>query len=363
MNLQPTSVEELQHIVKSEQNLVPRGSGSKPTLSMPQDGQLSLDLSALTGIIEYDPDEYTFTAYAGTPLSDIENALAEYGQYLPFDPMLVKRGATLGGTVAANLSGSGRYRYGGVRDFILGVRFVDGRGQLVSGGGKVVKNSAGFDIPKFMVGSLGRYGIFTTFSFKVFPQPKTYVTLKAIYVDLDQALQAIFCLAPTPFEMDALDLEPATPDQWSLLIRLGGLPDALPNRLDRLQDFLQSQTDVQTVDTLVDQADTDLWDSINAASWVEEGENLIKIPLAPKQIPALEQQTVSAKCRYSTGGGIAWVATKSDVKLDQTLTDLGLVGLQLFGIGEPYLGQRKGLALMQRVKNALDPEETFTPNL
>ena len=107
--------------------------------------------------------------------------LAEHGQYLPFDPPLAAAGATLGGTVAAGLSGPGRYRYGGVRDFVLGVRFVDGMGNLVRGGGKVVKNAAGFDFPKLMVGSLGRLGVLAELSFKVFPQPPAFATLAVSY--------------------------------------------------------------------------------------------------------------------------------------------------------------------------------------
>src|SRR4029450_4463398 len=86
-------------------------------------------------------------------------ALAARGQSLRCDPFLLDAGATLGGTVAAGLSGPGRFRYGGLRDFILGVRFVDGLGRLMHMGGKVVKNAAGFDLPKFLVGSLGRFGV------------------------------------------------------------------------------------------------------------------------------------------------------------------------------------------------------------
>ena len=93
------------------------------------------------------------------------------GQYLPFDPMLSAAGATIGGTVAAGISGPGRYRYGGIRDFLLGVQFISSDGAVINAGGKVVKNAAGFDIPKLLVGSLGRLGVMTELTFKVFPQP------------------------------------------------------------------------------------------------------------------------------------------------------------------------------------------------
>ncbi|MBI4768870.1 MAG: FAD-binding protein, partial [Chloroflexi bacterium] len=158
MPTKPTTIAEVRDAVRSLPRLLPRGGGSKPALSIPPEGVAALDLSGLTGLLEYDPAEFTFTALAGTPLSEVLAALSANGQYLPFDPPFAARGATLGGAVAAGLSGPGRYRYGGVRDFILGVRLVDGNGDLVRGGGKVVKNAAGFDIPKLMVGSLGQLG-------------------------------------------------------------------------------------------------------------------------------------------------------------------------------------------------------------
>ena len=104
------------------------GSGTKPRLAA--DHGTRITTTALCGIVEYDPSEFTITALAGTSLRELSATLAERGQYLPFDPPFVESGATLGGTVAAGLSGPGRFRYGGLRDFILGVRFIDGEGRL-----------------------------------------------------------------------------------------------------------------------------------------------------------------------------------------------------------------------------------------
>ncbi|MCB0114754.1 MAG: FAD-binding protein, partial [Caldilineaceae bacterium] len=146
------SVAEIQDAVRSHDRVEVGGGGSKPVLSTQHTDAALLDLAALRGVTVYDPGEFTFTARAGTPLSEVQVMLAEKGQYLPFDPPLAEDGATLGGTVAAGLSGPGRLRYGGVRDFLIGVRFVDGRGEEVRGGGNVVKNAAGFDFPKLMVG-------------------------------------------------------------------------------------------------------------------------------------------------------------------------------------------------------------------
>ncbi len=156
--VQPVTVAEVQEAVRSFERIALRGGGTKPGLAAAVDGVTVLDMRGLSGIVEYEPDEFVFTALAGTPVAEVAALLAEHGQYLPFDPPFVDAGATLGGATAAGLSGPRRYRYGGVRDFVIGVRFVDGRGDVVRGGGKVVKNAAGFDLPKLMAGSLGRLG-------------------------------------------------------------------------------------------------------------------------------------------------------------------------------------------------------------
>src|SRR5436305_8658192 len=174
--LAPSSISELVEAVRSTPRLIPTGAGTKSRLSAVDAARVSR--RGLRGIVEYEPSEFTITALAGTPIAEIAEALAKRGQYLPFDPMWQKAGAALGGTVASGLSGPGRFRFGGLRDFILGVRFVDGAGRLLRMGGKVVKNAAGFDLPKFFVGSLGRFGVLAELTFKVFPRPESARTLR-----------------------------------------------------------------------------------------------------------------------------------------------------------------------------------------
>ena len=362
MNLQPTSPPELLSIVKSGQLLLPRGGGTKPALSTAVKGATLLDLSRLSGMIEYEPDEYTFTAYAGTPVREVAVELAKNGQYLPFDPLLVDRGATLGGTVAANASGSGRYRYGGVRDFILGLHFADGQGQLVRSGGKVVKNSAGFDLPKFMVGSLGRYGVFVDLTFKVFPAPRSNVTLTVTYPNLVAALQATYRLACAPFDIDALDLEARDDHRFAILIRIGGLEAALPARTERLQAFLGEDGETITTEVALDEAEAALWQQVREFGWVTGGLQLIKVPIPPKRIPNLEELLPQEGWprRYSVGGNVAWLATADIDELDSILTRLALAGLVFFGPpGRPYVGLRQGQVLASRVKRSLDPAGRF----
>ena len=175
--LRPTTADEVADLVRRHEKILPIGAGTKPALAAAPPGCLALSLGAITGMVDYDPSEYTFTARAGTPLKEIEAALARHGQYLPFDPPFSDAGATLGGAIASGFSGPGRQRYGGVRDFVLGVRFVTGAGEIARGGGKVVKNAAGFDLPKLLVGSLGRLGAIVEATCKVFPRPRATATL------------------------------------------------------------------------------------------------------------------------------------------------------------------------------------------
>ena len=353
--------QDIANLIKSNSKVAPIGGKSKPALStnLPDD-VTPIDMTRLSGIVEYDPNEYTLTAKAGTPITTLIDAVEAHGQYLPFDPLLAAKGATIGGTVAANSSGSGRFRYGGVRDFILGIEFVDGRGQIVRGGGKVVKNASGFDLPKFMVGSLGRYGILTQITLKIFPRPAVYRTLRLAFNSLSDGLNATFALANQPFEIDALDFRRVSRDgpETEMRIRLGGLAESLPDRLQRLTGWMQAHTAVAEIEGLENEAD--YWAELNSISWANGAPNLVKIPVSPRQLQALDRQDSVQDIHYYAGGNVA-LATTGDVEgLDIALTELGLNGQMLFGKWDhPHLGKRSWLSLAKRVKSALDPENRF----
>jgi len=361
--IKPSTISEVQEIVRTHSRLRVQGGGSKTALQGAGEEVTRLDLSGLTGVLEYQAEEFTFTAYSGTRITDVAHLLATHGQYLPFDPPLDERGATLGGTVAAGLSGPERYRYGGIRDFILGVQFVDGQGNLVRSGGRVVKNSAGFDLAKFMVGSLGQYGVLVEVSFKVFPRPLAYLTLQARYANLDQALEALTQLTATPLELFALDLLPEDRGA-SLLIRLGGAPETLNARAQRLQRYLNGyQAQAQVVDLLQGEREGELWRSARQFTWLPQGWLLVKIPLTPRRVPLLEQalQGRDALRRYSVAANLAWVAwPESAESLDELLKPMEFSGLAVLGqTGRCFLGLRRGDTFARRVRQALDPLGKF----
>jgi len=146
------------------------GGGTKTWLGRPLQGE-TLDVSVHRGIVRYEPTELTLTARAGTPLAEIEAALAERGQCLAFEPPHYGASATLGGTVACNLSGPVRPYAGACRDFVLGVRIVNGRGEVLRFGGEVMKNVAGYDLSRLMAGAQGTLGVLLEVSLKVLPRP------------------------------------------------------------------------------------------------------------------------------------------------------------------------------------------------
>src|SRR4030095_13546777 len=293
--LSPANVDELIDVVRSTSQLLPAGAQTKPRLSQ-FDGPI-LQMKRLSGILEYDASEFTFTALAGTSLKEISAALAERRQYLPFDPVLSQSGATLGGTVAAGLSGPGRFRYGGVRDFILGVRFVDGSGQLLRMGGKVVKNAAGFDVPKFLVGSLGRFGVLAELTFKVFPRPASFLTLKIPFGEIGEATRIIVEASRNRWELDALD---ASTTERSVFMRIGGPAEA--NRA------LATEILAKWPGEVLSSAET-WWSDVVEFAWAPSGDVLIKLALTPTKIPRLcADIPAGARVHVTGGGNAAWIS-------------------------------------------------------
>ena len=164
-----------------------RGSGSKDFYGGPLEGDV-LDARGLTGIVMYAPTELVVTARAGTALAEIEDELARHGQMLAFEPPRHGPGATLGGVVACGFSGPRRAAAGAARDFVLGVRVVDGTGEALAFGGQVIKNVAGFDVSRLMAGALGTLGVLTEISLKCVPRPRVERTL-AIDCDAAEAIR------------------------------------------------------------------------------------------------------------------------------------------------------------------------------
>jgi FAD/FMN-containing dehydrogenase len=187
-----------------------------------------LDMTPLAGIVCYEPTELVVTARAGTPLRELEAALHEHGQCLPFEPPRFALGGTVGGMVAAGLSGPARASVGSVRDHVLGVTLLNGRGEILTFGGQVTKNVAGYDVSRLVVGSLGILGVICDVSLKVLP---TSVATQTLSFDWDEAraLETLSRWAAQPLPISATAWHAG-----SLRVRLAGARAAVAAACERL---------------------------------------------------------------------------------------------------------------------------------
>jgi len=346
----------VQEAVREGGPLVPVAGGTHTaTLPAAGDPTRALDVSGLAGIVDYDPAELTFTARPGTRLEDIDAMLASHGQHLPFDPPLLGSEATIGGAVAAGVTGPNGFA-AGIRDFVIGVRFVDGSGRLVAGGGKVVKNAAGFDLPKLMVGSLGRLGVIVELSLKVFPRPEATATVRFPTAGLGAGLEAVAALARGPIPVSALDLAA----DGAVSARIGGSAELIEARAARLARAL-----APAGEHLVD--DAAHWDEARRFAWVGPDARLVVVPLASRRLLALDAELDrhGAERRYGLAANVAWIAWPAAQPLSELsglLAGHALSGVALTGapLGQPLLGESAlGGAFARRLTAALDPAGVF----
>lgn len=341
----------------SGKRVLPCGNGTKPHLSAAPDIDTQrLSLSSWSGVVEYQPFEFTITAKSGTRIDDIRRELESQGQFLPFDPLYSAHGATLGGTVATGVSGPGRLLFGGIRDFVLGVQFVDGLGHVVRGGGKVVKNAAGFDLPKMMVGSLGRLGIMTEITLKVFPRPIGYRTLKISATSLSTALQHISSLMLLPVDIVAVELD----SERNIFVRVAGDEATTQNLSARIRDYLA----VSKCEEWLGDQEGKWWKAACELEWTKGAEYLIRVPLTLHDIEAFDRvmDRLGVLRRYSAAANAAWIACSTAeqyASLTSKLLEAKLKGLVLKGSGPLMVGVDATAAFTKRIQAAIDPEHVF----
>lgn len=363
--LKPQTIDEIRNIIAGHQTILPIGNRTKPGCSLISANAAAtairpavVSLSQCSGIIEYQPSEFTFTALAGTRVAEIASVLKERNQYLPFDPLLVDAGATIGGTIASNAAGPGRFRYGGVRDFLLAVRLIDGNGASIFGGAKVVKNSAGFDIPKLMVGSLGRLGVLTELTFKVFPMQQNQTTIQVTCHSHEEAIDRMSFAARSQWELDSIDYRTV---EKTVCLKVMG-----PERSNRL--IAREIIDLWDGDAAIisTQDGERYWTSVRELEFASPDAVIVKIPTATTSFLELTRafaNNPAVEMHSSVAGSLTWLAIKSResvAEVHETLRQLSLAGLVFRTPAETtWLGMRQPRAIDDAIKQAMDPANKF----
>jgi glycolate oxidase FAD binding subunit len=291
-------VERIRAAAAAKQPLNIAGGGTKAFYGGEPVGE-ALDVRGLAGISRYEPSELVVSVRAGTPLAELEAALAEKGQCLPFEPPRLAAGGTVGGMVAAGLAGPARLAAGGVRDYVLGATMVNGRGEVLSFGGQVMKNVAGYDVCRVLAGSLGVLGVIAEVSLKVLPLPRAVATTR-LELDAGNAIRRVNELMGQPLPLNA--------SAWwdgMLVLRLAGAEAAVQSALQRLGgERVEPAMAVPFWQGLRDHADEFF---IGAAKAVESGAALWRLSV-PAVTPPLK---LSGEQLVEWGGAQRWLCTSA----------------------------------------------------
>jgi glycolate oxidase FAD binding subunit len=297
------------------------GRGTKAAIGRPAQSERTLSAAGLSGVTLYEPAELVIGARAGTPLAEVERTLAEGGQQLTFEPidyrpLLGSTGEpTIGGVAAANLSGPRRIQAGAARDSLIGVRFVNGRGEAVKNGGRVMKNVTGLDLVKLMAGSWGTLGFLTEVTFKVLPKPERTKTLVLRGLDEADAASAMAASLGSPFEVTAAAHLPAGLGGGAqTLIRLEGFAYSVDYRGGELRRLFRRYDS----DFVEGEANAALWRGVrDVAPFAAEvsRQAVWRVSTAPTKghlLTALVARSLDCRWFYDWGGGLVWLACSPD---------------------------------------------------
>jgi glycolate oxidase FAD binding subunit len=328
--LKPRDAKEVEVAVRwalgNDKALELAGQGSKRSIGRPSQTDLTLDLSGLSGVTLYEPAELVLSARAGTPLAEIEALLEKNNQELGFEPMdygpLFGGEAgqgTIGGTIAANLSGPRRIKAGAARDHFLGVTAVTGRAETIKSGGRVVKNVTGYDMCKLLAGSWGTLAAMTDVTVKVLPRSETQATVIVSGLDDARAAQAMAAAMGSSYDVSAAAHLPDHVASWfdglpnaeaATALRLEGFAPSVMHRKETLAALMQPFGPVAILDAEDSRA---LWRSVRQvkpfAVDAARDRPLWRISTAPgkgHEIAGLI--TPAAQMFYDWGGGLIWVA-------------------------------------------------------
>lgn len=324
-----------------------RGGGSKDWYGQALQGKI-LDTRSHAGIVAYDPTELVITARCGTPLAEIEAALAERNQMLAFEPPHFAADSTIGGVVAAGLSGPRRQAVGAVRDFVLGATLMDGKGELLRFGGRVMKNVAGYDVSRLLAGSLGMLGLITEVSLKVLPKPFFETTLR-FSMRKTETIEQLNRWGGQPLPISA--------SAWHgglLIVRLSGAEAAVKAAAQKMGG--EELANANTFWAGVRDQSNEFFAAENG------GSSLWRLSL-PSVTPPL---ALKGEHMIEWGGAQRWLRTDVDAATIRSAAEQVGGHATLFRGGDKNVGVFHPLApavaaIHRNLKNAFDPSGIFNP--
>lgn len=339
--LKPRTTQEIEDAVKwaaaEEQPLEIMGQGSKRGLGRPVQAAHALDLSGVAGIESYEPAELVLTVKAGTPISEVEKLVDDNAQELSFEPMdygplqgLEPGKGTVGGVLAANLSGPRRIKAGAARDHVLGMEAVSGRGEIFNSGGKVVKNVTGYDLPRALCGSFGTLAVASTVTLKVNPKPETSASFVLAGLGDESAIEALCQAMGSSAEVSGAAHLPAGvgSDKSRTILRLEGFETSVDYRFKGLEKLLRS---FGAPERLAEAESRTLWRTIrDVEPFAGSNAPVWRISLAPTQGPELVERLrgkLDIQAFYDWSGGLVWVALPDGLvhesEIRGTLAEIG----------------------------------------
>ncbi len=378
--IKPRDAKELRQAVEWALNdgvtLDVRGQGSKLAIGKPMTCDQVLDLSGISGVVDYAPEELVVTLRAGTPMREVEALLAQRNQMLAFEPPdlgpLLGRDAgqgTLVGAVMGNLAGPRRISAGAARDHLLGFSGVNGRGEAFKSGGKVMKNVTGYDLSKLLAGSWGTLAVLDEVSVKVLPAPDQTRTLVLQGLSDERAVKAMCAAMGSPHEVSG-----AAHADGRTALRLEGVAPSVEARLKGLRDLLvDAGCTMEELGTLESRT---FWRDVRDMAALAGAEGVVwKISCPPTDGPGvmarIKAQRPAARSFYDWSGGLIWLALPPAVDGDQALVRGALrsghatliradeatrASVPVFHPQAPALA-----ALALRVKESFDPKGIFNP--
>ncbi len=306
--MRPETETALAEVVKSAEGPLRIVGGGTRDIGAPVVGEV-LSTAGLSGVTLYEPGALTLVAQAGTPVAEIEAVLAAEGQRLAFEPMdhralLGTDGTpTIGGVVAANVSGPRRIQAGACRDSLLGVRFVDGMGRVLKNGGRVMKNVTGYDLVKLMAGSWGTLGVLSEVSLKVQAVPEAEATLLGRGLENSAAVKALSSVLGSPY-----DISGAAVSAGRAMVRLEGLGDSVSYRVKRLLE-----AECAGWELVEGAASAALWRDVrDVTPFAGRAGTVWRVSVKPSDGPVLVEALGGPEAILDWGGGLVWLLLEED---------------------------------------------------